>query len=208
MRRLPCRRPRPAGRDRRDQRLVDVAASTSSSGRPPHAVALSLFEAASDAVNVRFHSYPPSDFAVGGTLLSNRVPPAARLAKRLLVIALTVRTSAVDLKRHQNIPIGPRRSIQSVSLTTSRTAHSAMPALLAYGSHVPPLRRTGVRSGPVSRPANRPPDSFLSAGRAGGACTRGSVRPRSPACRAPSSSGARSLMISLNGLLCRVQQKW
>ena len=44
----------------------------------------SLFDAESDAVNVRFHSYPPSDFAVGGTLLSKRVPRAARLAKRLL----------------------------------------------------------------------------------------------------------------------------
>jgi len=44
----------------------------------------SLFDAESDAVNVRFHSYPPSDFAVGGTLLSSRVPRAARLAKKLL----------------------------------------------------------------------------------------------------------------------------
>lgn len=42
------------------------------------------FEAAQDAVNVRFHSYPPDDFAVGGVLLSRRVPRVARLAKRLL----------------------------------------------------------------------------------------------------------------------------
>jgi phenylpyruvate tautomerase PptA (4-oxalocrotonate tautomerase family) len=44
----------------------------------------SLVDAETDAVNVRFHSYPPSDFAVGGTLLSHRVPAAARFAKRLL----------------------------------------------------------------------------------------------------------------------------
>jgi phenylpyruvate tautomerase PptA (4-oxalocrotonate tautomerase family) len=43
-----------------------------------------LFGAEPDAVNVRFHSYPPTDFAVGGRLLSARVPRAARLAKRLL----------------------------------------------------------------------------------------------------------------------------
>ena len=53
-------------------------------------------------------------------------------------------------------------------------------------------QEVGVRSGPIRRPANRPPDSFLSAGKAGGACTRGSARPRSRACRAPPSSGARS----------------
>jgi hypothetical protein len=34
--------------------------------------------------NVRFHSYPPTDFAVGGRLLSARLPRVARLAKRLL----------------------------------------------------------------------------------------------------------------------------
>jgi len=44
----------------------------------------SIFGAESDAVNVGFHSDPPSDFAVGGTLLSHRVPAAARFAKRLL----------------------------------------------------------------------------------------------------------------------------
>lgn len=42
------------------------------------------FGAAEDAVNLRFHSYPPDDFAVGGILLSRRIPRAARLAKRLL----------------------------------------------------------------------------------------------------------------------------
>ena len=36
-----------------------------------------------DNINIRFHSYPPSQFAVGGILLSDRVPWAARWAKRL-----------------------------------------------------------------------------------------------------------------------------
>ena len=27
-----------------------------------------------DGVNIRFHLYPPSDFAVGGLLLSERIP--------------------------------------------------------------------------------------------------------------------------------------
>jgi hypothetical protein len=43
-----------------------------------------MFGAALDSVNVRFHSYPPTDFAVGGRLLSARVPRVVRLAKRLL----------------------------------------------------------------------------------------------------------------------------
>lgn len=43
-----------------------------------------LFGAGPDAVNLRFHSYPPDDFAVGGILLSRRIPRVARLAKRLL----------------------------------------------------------------------------------------------------------------------------
>lgn len=42
-----------------------------------------LYGADKDAVNLRFHSYPPSDFAVGGVLLSQRLPVAARVAKRL-----------------------------------------------------------------------------------------------------------------------------
>jgi phenylpyruvate tautomerase PptA (4-oxalocrotonate tautomerase family) len=42
-----------------------------------------LFGTDPDAVNVRFHSYPPTDFAVGGVLLSERVPRAARWAKRV-----------------------------------------------------------------------------------------------------------------------------
>lgn len=41
-----------------------------------------LYGAAPDDVNVRFHSYPPSDFSVGGRLLQDRVPRIARLAKR------------------------------------------------------------------------------------------------------------------------------
>lgn len=36
-----------------------------------------------DGINVRFHPYPPTDFAVGGRLLSDVVPRAGRLAKRL-----------------------------------------------------------------------------------------------------------------------------
>jgi phenylpyruvate tautomerase PptA (4-oxalocrotonate tautomerase family) len=44
---------------------------------------VTVFGAEPDAVNVRFHSYPPSDFAVGGRLLSDRIPRPARLAKRL-----------------------------------------------------------------------------------------------------------------------------
>lgn len=36
-----------------------------------------------DEVNIRFHGYPPTDFSVGGRLLSDLVPAIARLAKRL-----------------------------------------------------------------------------------------------------------------------------
>ena len=43
-----------------------------------------LFGAAPDAVNLRFHSYPPTDFAVGGALLAYRIPRPAQWAKRLL----------------------------------------------------------------------------------------------------------------------------
>ena len=43
-----------------------------------------LFGAETDAVNLRFHPYPPTDFAVGGILLSTRIPRIARLAKRML----------------------------------------------------------------------------------------------------------------------------
>lgn len=46
-------------------------------------VLASLFGADRDAVNMRFHSYPPTAFAVGGRLLSARIPRAARLAKRV-----------------------------------------------------------------------------------------------------------------------------
>ena len=37
----------------------------------------------SDAINIRFHSYPPSDFAVGGELLSDKVPFIGRTLKKL-----------------------------------------------------------------------------------------------------------------------------
>ena len=43
-----------------------------------------LFGARANEVNVRFHAYPPTDFAVGGRLLSQRVPRAARIANKLL----------------------------------------------------------------------------------------------------------------------------
>jgi phenylpyruvate tautomerase PptA (4-oxalocrotonate tautomerase family) len=47
-------------------------------------LAVRLFAAEPGAVNVRFHPYPPTDFAVGGVLLSQRVPRLARWTKRLL----------------------------------------------------------------------------------------------------------------------------
>lgn len=40
-------------------------------------------EAQLDHVNIRFHPYPPSDFAVGGRLLSDLIPAIGRLMKRL-----------------------------------------------------------------------------------------------------------------------------
>ncbi len=45
-----------------------------------------LFEvppAGLEGINIRFHPYPPSDFAVGGRLLSDIVPLIGRLMKRL-----------------------------------------------------------------------------------------------------------------------------
>ena len=36
-----------------------------------------------DNINIRFHPYPPTDFAVGGRLLSDIVPFFGRLMKRL-----------------------------------------------------------------------------------------------------------------------------
>lgn len=36
-----------------------------------------------DHVNIRFHPYPPSDFAVGGRLLSELIPRVGRAMKRL-----------------------------------------------------------------------------------------------------------------------------
>jgi hypothetical protein len=36
-----------------------------------------------DAINIRFHPYPPTDFAVGGMLLAERIPLIGRLMKRL-----------------------------------------------------------------------------------------------------------------------------
>jgi phenylpyruvate tautomerase PptA (4-oxalocrotonate tautomerase family) len=37
-----------------------------------------------DGINIRFHPYPPKDFAVGGRLLSDIVPLIGRVLKRLL----------------------------------------------------------------------------------------------------------------------------
>jgi len=42
---------------------------------PPQAV---------DGINIRFYSYSPTDFAVGGQLLADLVPRIAQLAKKLL----------------------------------------------------------------------------------------------------------------------------
>ncbi len=42
-----------------------------------------LFGAEMDHVNTRFHSYHPTEFSVGGKLLSERVRPIGRLLKRL-----------------------------------------------------------------------------------------------------------------------------
>lgn len=39
--------------------------------------------AAWDNVNIRFHAYPPSEFAVGGRLLSDLVPLVGRVMRRL-----------------------------------------------------------------------------------------------------------------------------
>jgi phenylpyruvate tautomerase PptA (4-oxalocrotonate tautomerase family) len=36
-----------------------------------------------DGINIRFHPYHPSEFAVGGRLLSELVPPIGRLMRRL-----------------------------------------------------------------------------------------------------------------------------
>lgn len=35
-----------------------------------------------DNINLRFYSYPPADFAVGGKLLSERIPAIGRFAKK------------------------------------------------------------------------------------------------------------------------------
>lgn len=36
-----------------------------------------------DGINIRFHPYPPTDFALGGRLLSDMVPLFGRVMKRL-----------------------------------------------------------------------------------------------------------------------------
>jgi phenylpyruvate tautomerase PptA (4-oxalocrotonate tautomerase family) len=35
-------------------------------------------------VNIRFHSYSPTDFSVGGTLLADRIPAIGRVMKKLM----------------------------------------------------------------------------------------------------------------------------
>ena len=42
-----------------------------------------LFRATPSDVNLRFHSYPPTDFAVAGMLLSQRIPWIGRVMKSL-----------------------------------------------------------------------------------------------------------------------------
>lgn len=42
-----------------------------------------LFSVELDVVDIRFYSYPPTDFGAGGHLLSSRVPRPIRLAERL-----------------------------------------------------------------------------------------------------------------------------
>ncbi len=37
-----------------------------------------------DGINIRFHPYPPKDFAVGGRLLSDMTPLIGQVAKRWL----------------------------------------------------------------------------------------------------------------------------
>ena len=37
-----------------------------------------------DNINIRFHSYPPTDFSVGGKLLADIIPLIGRLAKKLI----------------------------------------------------------------------------------------------------------------------------
>lgn len=36
-----------------------------------------------DSINIRFHSYPPTDFAVGGRLLADVVPKIGQMLKRV-----------------------------------------------------------------------------------------------------------------------------
>lgn len=67
--------------------LSDWSMSTRRQARVARALTPLLareFATAPDAVNVRFNSYPPTDFAVGGTLLTHRVPRLVRWTKRLL----------------------------------------------------------------------------------------------------------------------------
>ncbi len=37
-----------------------------------------------EGVNLRFHSYPPTDFSVGGALLSDRVPKVGQVMKKIM----------------------------------------------------------------------------------------------------------------------------
>jgi hypothetical protein len=51
----------------------------------PHHIA-TLFGVSSnslDDINIRFHSYPPTDFAEGGKLLSDLIPFIGKLAKKI-----------------------------------------------------------------------------------------------------------------------------
>jgi phenylpyruvate tautomerase PptA (4-oxalocrotonate tautomerase family) len=57
-------------------RLVDAGASPTQGRTRLTPVVMELFgieKSDADAVNIRFHSYPPSDFAAGGQLLCDRM---------------------------------------------------------------------------------------------------------------------------------------
>lgn len=50
---------------------------------PVLAQLFNVAENAMDNINIRFHSYPPTDFAVGGKLLSDIIPYMGRMAKKI-----------------------------------------------------------------------------------------------------------------------------
>lgn len=84
------------GRTPRERGAVDLTVERSDWNMPVHQqrkvaqvltpALAELFDVPSeqiDGVNIRFHFYPPSAFAVGGRLLSDVVPRVGQLAKRV-----------------------------------------------------------------------------------------------------------------------------